>query len=327
MGLSFAYSEIRTMTPVSLGEVNNFKVEENKLSWDILDNAKRYAIYRSETDTVNQTVSELLTVVGNKTKYFVDETYDASKDYTYAITAISGTNTEGKLTYPSSGKVVIPVIDDLEIDVVYGRPTLIWKNNNLAEVDSFKLKVNNNYLLDIKDVLNSYDIAYLLKAGNNNITLKAYKGSLEKNSLTLTYTTTKASIYALNDIEVEVETDPDTFVDSYYLKWKLGMPEESLKEIKVFVEDDLVETIIGSNLEFDITDFLIDGINTISLEVIDIYDNLVYDNYILYEYKSPEDTSLPEPPTPKKGCKATAVNLFFLFVGFGIIFIKRKESM
>ena len=114
--------EIRTMTPVSLGKVSNFRVEGNKLSWDSLANARRYAIYRSESDTVNQTASELLTVVGNKAKYFVDETNDPTKSYTYAITAISGTNTEGELTYPVSGKVIIPVIL-IRMIVIYGNPT------------------------------------------------------------------------------------------------------------------------------------------------------------------------------------------------------------
>ncbi|MGI6710529.1 MAG: family 10 glycosylhydrolase [Bacilli bacterium] len=93
--------ETRTMTKVTLGQVPNFKLITDTMNWSLVAGARRYAIYRSTSATINSTIDELIAVVGNTTTSYKDTTAQPGIDYTYAIRAISGTNTEGELTYLS----------------------------------------------------------------------------------------------------------------------------------------------------------------------------------------------------------------------------------
>ena len=93
--------ETRTMTPVTLGQVPNFKLVTDTMTWTSVAGARRYAIYRSTSATISSTIDELIAVVGNTTTSYKDTTAQQGVDYTYAIRAISGTNTEGELTYLS----------------------------------------------------------------------------------------------------------------------------------------------------------------------------------------------------------------------------------
>ena len=93
--------EVRTMTPVTLGQVSDFRLVTDTMNWSLLSGARKYAIYRSTTSTINSTVDELIAVVGNTTTSYKDTTAVAGVNYTYGIRAVSGTNTEGTLTYLS----------------------------------------------------------------------------------------------------------------------------------------------------------------------------------------------------------------------------------
>ena len=98
---------IRTMRSEVLGPVSNFFVEFNDdgnvISFDKLDNAKFYAIYRNES-LVTFDSSELIAVIGsnsNETIEYIDKDSNGNK-YSYGIKPLSGNNTlgEGVLNNP-----------------------------------------------------------------------------------------------------------------------------------------------------------------------------------------------------------------------------------
>lgn len=92
--------ELKSMSAVELGKVPNFKVNANTLTWDKLDNAKFYAIYRS-SDEVTFAASQLIDVVGGKEDAF-EWTDSENGVFQYGIKALSYTNTLGIGTLPNT---------------------------------------------------------------------------------------------------------------------------------------------------------------------------------------------------------------------------------
>ena len=88
--------EIRTVTPINIGKVSNFDVTKtdngNKISFDKMDDAKFYVLYRS-TEPLTYTGDEVLDVIGdvsvdNKIEY-VDSNAEDGKTYYYGVRAQS----------------------------------------------------------------------------------------------------------------------------------------------------------------------------------------------------------------------------------------------
>lgn len=88
--------EIRTITPINIGKVSNFDVTKtdngNKISFDKMDDAKFYVLYRS-TQPLTYTGDEVLDVIGdvsidNKIEY-VDSNAEDGKTYYYGVRAQS----------------------------------------------------------------------------------------------------------------------------------------------------------------------------------------------------------------------------------------------
>lgn len=93
--------EVRTMDPVNLPAVKNFKLGKTqagyRIDFDGMDAAKTYAIYRSESP-LTYDVSELIEVIGKKEingKIHYIDNISTSKNYYYGVKAISRTNTIG----------------------------------------------------------------------------------------------------------------------------------------------------------------------------------------------------------------------------------------
>lgn len=93
--------EVKTMNPIVPGTVSNIKIaksaKEYVISWDKATNARKYAIYRSEGTVDINNPDQLVDVVGvneNGDNIFVDK-INTTKNYNYAIVAVSGTNTTG----------------------------------------------------------------------------------------------------------------------------------------------------------------------------------------------------------------------------------------
>jgi uncharacterized lipoprotein YddW (UPF0748 family) len=89
---------VRTMTPVIPNAVSDVKIAKNNnsyvLNWHESTNAKKYAIYRSEGDVDVNDPTQQVGLVGknaNNDIIYVDKV-DTSKNYNYAIVAVSGTS-------------------------------------------------------------------------------------------------------------------------------------------------------------------------------------------------------------------------------------------
>lgn len=100
--------EIKSMVPIYLNRVDNFNVSGNTVSFNKVNDAKFYAIYRS-TNTLIYSPNELVTVIGaNPNLSTVLWTDALTGDYKYGVKPISYTNTKGE----ASGDILINLLLD-----------------------------------------------------------------------------------------------------------------------------------------------------------------------------------------------------------------------
>ncbi len=124
--------ELKSFTPINLSYVKNFNVNANTLTWDKLDGAKAYAIYRSSS-LLTYSASELINVVGtSKTLSTLTWTDNQSGTYNYGIKAISYTNTLGA-PLPES------IEFDIELDTGSSKGTEVSQNNGIENETTIKV--------------------------------------------------------------------------------------------------------------------------------------------------------------------------------------------
>ena len=92
--------EIKNMTPIVLGEVENLQVNGKTLTWKQNQDAKAYVIYRSKGE-ITYDESEIVAVVGGKTST-ITWTDSSSGSYYYDVCPLSRTNTVGGKAYGSN---------------------------------------------------------------------------------------------------------------------------------------------------------------------------------------------------------------------------------
>ena len=92
--------EIKNMTPIILGEVENLQVNGKTLTWKHNPDAKSYVIYRSSGE-ITYDESEIVAVVGGKNQTLT-WTDSASGTYYYDVCPLSRTNTVGGKAYGSN---------------------------------------------------------------------------------------------------------------------------------------------------------------------------------------------------------------------------------
>lgn len=153
--------EIKAMSPIHLGKVNNFIVNENTLTWDRLDNAKFYAIYRSNSD-VTFDPNELVDIVGGSDISF-SWTDSDSGSYNYGIRALSYSNTLGeKTTYSIKDKYQLELIDGASIRTTGERQGLKFS----ATLDTLEGSVEHGFLL----AMGTHSANEFISAFNSNST-------------------------------------------------------------------------------------------------------------------------------------------------------------
>lgn len=109
-----------------------------------------------------------------------------------------------------------------------------------------------------------------------------------------------------------------------YFKWDNDLVAFEIRDFIFEIDGELICNLEKDATEYNLTDMLVEGENQLTLIVNDIYRDEIFNESITYTYSLDEETP-PEEELPE-GCKKKALNLFFLFVGFGIIYIKRKEN-
>ena len=85
--------EIETMEPIILGKVQNVKQTSNRITWDSIENAKAYVVYRSSGE-ITYDESEIVAIVGT-----TSWTAPSSTKYNYDVCPLSRTNTVGGNAY------------------------------------------------------------------------------------------------------------------------------------------------------------------------------------------------------------------------------------
>ena len=136
--------EIKSMDPISLGKVSNFNANRNTISWDKLDEAKFYIIYR-DSEEINFTNNEIIDVIGSNDNLIIYED-DVSGDYVYGIRAMSYTNTLGEGATPN---IIIP--DPIYDINFYADNEIIatFKSNVIFDLPHIPTKVGYDHVLPI----------------------------------------------------------------------------------------------------------------------------------------------------------------------------------
>lgn len=136
--------EIKSINPIHLGKVNNFIVNGKTLTWDRLDNAKFYAIYRSSSEVTFDS-SELIDIVGGSNSSFTWTDSD-SDNYNYGIRALSYSNTLGEKTiYSLNDKYQLELTDGASVRTTGERQGLKFS----ATIDTLKESVEHGFLLAV----------------------------------------------------------------------------------------------------------------------------------------------------------------------------------
>lgn len=157
--------ELKSMEPVKLGSVENFQYTNNRLTWDKLDGAKFYVIYRS-VNLITYHKDEIVDIVGGNSD-LLSWTDTESGDYFYDVVPLSYTNTLGE----TRAKPVTPEI-----------PTI---NANLS--------LTNNQT----DLLPK-DYAYNIELSNNTVYALLENDSISQNTSDYNWTSSNEAIATVN---------------------------------------------------------------------------------------------------------------------------------
>lgn len=151
---------IRTMSPISVGSINSIVINRTAqsyvLSFQPIDNAKKYAIYRSNTSVDVNNPTQLVGLVGpnRNNDVIFEDTISNAEDYQYAVVAVSGTGHTGLQTVASTTSAVEMVpfsIGDFDNFSVSGtvfpneRLTVSFGEANLYAGEAFTYQVFYSY--------------------------------------------------------------------------------------------------------------------------------------------------------------------------------------
>jgi len=171
--------EIRTYEKVILPKVENLKVTlengKNVVTFDKLDGAKFYAIYRG-TNTVSFKNSELIAVIGGNDDV-ITYTDDVNGDYVYGVKPISITNTLGEGATTKAVKTYIVEFYGLNDELL--KTEYVLENTNataptVPESDDYLFigwdkdftNITNNLKVYAKFVQRYYTVRFYDKDGN-----------------------------------------------------------------------------------------------------------------------------------------------------------------
>lgn len=191
--------EIRTSNPINIGTVQNLEVTKtskgNKISFEKLDDAKFYIIYRS-TNPLNFTDGEVIDIIGNVSEGSLDEyvdNVDANEKYYYGVRAqsysltlgdgVSAVSTDeqtdelnigtipnilitdgkvlGESVTVSFNKLFYPFGDEVNYEISYN-----FDENPIVTSSNFYMS-KNKYCFDINIPKDSQSLYVTIKAYNN----------------------------------------------------------------------------------------------------------------------------------------------------------------
>ena len=192
---------IRTLKSVVLPKVNNLEVGKNGsvgniVSWDELENAKFYVIYRSENELTFSN-DEVIDIIGNleyngRIQYTDILVENDNKEYNYGVRAQSSNNTLGEKASVSTTNLSnsdVQYLGDFETfsitDNTFAGEKVTVRWNSLSYPFGDKINYELYYSFDegeevkvtnfyISRVMNCYDISIPNNVSTLDIKLKAY---------------------------------------------------------------------------------------------------------------------------------------------------------
>ncbi|MFA5542399.1 MAG: family 10 glycosylhydrolase [Bacilli bacterium] len=215
--------EIRTMSPVVPGNVNNVVITKKNnlvaLTWDSAVSAARYAIYRSEGEIDINNPKQIISLVGTNSdgNNIANDTIDSNKKYNYAVVPISGTSTIGTPTVVSTDNSISDIgvsignMSNLQMSANIfpnANAQISFSSANIYVGDSpvYQLELStdgNNWItVDSRDIKASGDL-YLYNFKYNEIGAKIFArvtatntfGSITSNTLTMNPTISNINEY------------------------------------------------------------------------------------------------------------------------------------
>lgn len=249
--------EIKTMSPVNLGKVSNFKLSKTsagyRLDFDDITQARSYAIYRSK-DPLNFTNAELIKVVG-KTAVdgvisYIDQV-NTNTNYYYGVRVISRTNTVGDgvslATTSASTGGLIPIGKLPNITL----PDIAYKNEDIelkwekvlpnfgteALYEIYKSTDGENYdRVSVTPKISGFNVSVKVPLGDAN---KYYLYMKAKNNVSEQNT----KVYEINTYEKLGDVNNLVILGDYYtnrtvdIKWNTVFAHNNL-EYEVYSSSD-----------------------------------------------------------------------------------------
>lgn len=295
--------EIAGMDPVKLGSVNNFQASNNILSWDKLDGAKFYIIYRSN-DCITYNNDEIVDIISSPNDIVSWEDSDKG-EYVYDVVPLSYTNTLGE------GHIQVAEESDSPI---HAQISLNSDGSSLFEVArayNVELDARNAYVFLSDDATDKSRLNYDWSSSDEKVATISEYGTITLKSLgtitikgVLKTDKTKYCEFKLNVCNKELLAKEFTvnFKDSdgkilKTVKVKYGNAATAPENVSKAATDKYSYEFIGWNeLYYNVTS---------DLDIIAVYKVIIRkyqvtyknaDGTILKQYEVPYGT-VPTPPT------------------------------
>nr|WP_152417704.1 hypothetical protein [Haloferax larsenii] len=119
------------------------KINQNAqtdLSWDAVDNASEYRIYRATSSGSNTAGYSRIATVSDPTTSYSDTGVTDSETYYYCVTAYNPEDGESAVSNESSATTPVPAPTDLSVTVSGDQFDLTWTDNALNE-DGYRVRL------------------------------------------------------------------------------------------------------------------------------------------------------------------------------------------
>ena len=267
--------ELKSVNPLKLGKVPNFNVNANTLTWNKLEGAKFYAIYRS-SDELTFDASQLVDVIGGSSDSFewIDEDNDT---YQYGIKALSYTNTLGTETLPNS-KYGVNLGDGASIRTTGDRQGLKFN----ASIETLDEATEHGFYL----ALGEHSSKDFINAINDE------SGYIDGNKLLnriITGTGLDFSVVVYNIDEANYHQDISVVA---YVKYFDSESQEEVVEYSQTLTRNIAEVAIASYLDGETSEFVRNIYNKVYFTTLNLDGGKlpVEDSFTITKYNSGSNT-------------------------------------
>lgn len=215
--------EIAGFSSEQIGSVKNFKQDGHTITFDRLDNAKFYIVYR-DVNAINYSDDEIVAIFGSDDDVIVWSDQEAESNYIYDVVPLSYTNTLGKpvakvVNYVSGNVQCQVALDELHNDVLDYNEVINLNLNNETNAYLYFGEESSEQLTDYLWTSSQPDV--LEVNGEGVLNLKALGTSvIEGKSKTQDDKICKITINVYND---------ETILDKKYTVKFVNVNGETLK--------------------------------------------------------------------------------------------------